>query len=41
MSVREYEQYAANTLPLNIFTYYASGSKDVVTLRENFAAYNR
>eukprot|EP01084_Bolivina_argentea_P302689 522518_1 len=41
VSVREYEEYAAKTLPKNIFTYYASGSKDVVTLRDNFAAYNR
>ncbi len=41
MSLREYEKHAAKTLPINIFTYYASGSKDVVTLRENITAYNR
>ncbi len=41
VSVREYEKHAVKTLPKNAFTYYASGARDVFTLRENITAYNR
>ncbi|KAJ1425269.1 FMN-dependent dehydrogenase-domain-containing protein, partial [Ochromonadaceae sp. CCMP2298] len=36
-----YERYAKNNLPRNAHDYYASGSNDMITLRENRAAYSR
>lgn len=41
VNVREYEKFAEKTLPLNAWSYYSSGANDMVTLRENRAAYNR
>lgn len=35
VNVREFEAYAAATLPKNAFNYYASGANDMITLREN------
>jgi isopentenyl diphosphate isomerase/L-lactate dehydrogenase-like FMN-dependent dehydrogenase len=35
VSVREYEAHAQQFLPKNAFDYYASGSNDMVSLREN------
>mmetsp|Transcript_11461 Transcript_11461/g.14942 ORF Transcript_11461/g.14942 Transcript_11461/m.14942 type:complete len:391 (-) Transcript_11461:487-1659(-) len=41
VNVREYEAHAKEHLPKNAFDYYASGANDMVTLRENRAAYQR
>lgn len=41
VNVAEYERYAKNTLPRNAFGYYASGSNDMITLRENRDAFAR
>jgi len=41
VNLREYEAYAKEYLPKNAFDYYASGANDMVTLRENRAAYMR
>ena len=41
VNVAEYERYAKNVLPRNAHDYYASGSNDMITLRENRSAYNR
>lgn len=41
VNVAEYERYAESTLPKNAFGYYASGSNDMITLRENRAAFSR
>jgi len=41
VNVAEYEKYAQSVLPKNAFDYYASGSNDMITLRENRAAFNR
>lgn len=41
VNVREYERHAELMLPKNAFDYYASGANDMVTLRENRAAFNR
>jgi len=40
-NVWEYEAYAKATLPKNAFDYYSSGANDMITLRENRAAFNR
>ena len=41
VNVAEYERYAKNTLPRNAHDYYASGSNDMITLRENRDAFAR
>jgi len=41
INVAEYERYAKNTLPRNAHDYYASGSNDMITLRENRDAFAR
>ena len=41
VNLAEYEKYAKNTLPRNAHDYYASGSNDMITLRENRNAYSR
>ena len=41
VNVAEYEAYAAATLPRNAHGYYASGANDMITLRENRAAFSR
>ena len=41
VNLAEYERYAKNTLPRNTHDYYASGSNDMITLRENRNAYSR
>ena len=42
VNLAEYERYAKNnTLPRNAHDYYASGSNDMITLRENRNAYSR
>ncbi|CAM9814334.1 unnamed protein product [Chrysoparadoxa australica] len=41
LNVREFEKHAELMLPKNAFDYYASGSNDMITLRENRAAFNR
>ena len=41
LNLAEYERAAKNTLPRNAHDYYASGSNDMITLRENRAAYSR
>ncbi len=41
ISIRELEVLARDTLPTAAFDYYASGSHDEITLRENVAAYER
>lgn len=41
VNVAEYERYAKSTLPKNAFGYYASGSNDMITLRENRDAFAR
>lgn len=41
VNIREYEAYAKATLPKNAFDYYASGANDMITLRENRAAFER
>lgn len=37
----EYERYAKDNLPRNAHDYYASGSNDMITLRENRDAFSR
>ena len=37
----EFERYAKSVLPRNAHDYYASGSNDMITLRENREAYSR
>ena len=39
--MREYEKHAELMLSKNVFDYYASGSLDMITLRENRAAFSR
>jgi (S)-2-hydroxy-acid oxidase len=41
INLAEYERYAQSYLPRNVNDYYASGSNDMITLRENRAAYTR
>jgi (S)-2-hydroxy-acid oxidase len=41
VNVAEYERAAKNTLPKNAHDYYASGSNDMITLRENRDAFSR
>ena len=41
VNVAEYERYAQSVLPKNAFDYYASGSNDMITLRENRDAFAR
>jgi len=41
VNIAEYERYAQSTLPRNAFGYYASGSNDMITLRENREAFGR
>ena len=41
INVAEYERYAKNTLSKNAHDYYASGSNDMITLRENRDAFAR
>ncbi|CAM9528053.1 unnamed protein product [Heterosigma akashiwo] len=41
VNVREYEAHAAEYMPKNVFDYFASGANDMITLRENRAAYQR
>jgi (S)-2-hydroxy-acid oxidase len=41
VNVAEYERYAKSTLSKNAHGYYASGSNDMITLRENRSAYSR
>lgn len=41
VNLAEYERYMKNTLPRNAHDYYASGSNDMITLRENRAAFSR
>eukprot|EP00606_Chrysophyceae_sp_TOSAG23-5_P001434 GSChrysophyteH2.ASY1.ANO1.1300.1 assembled CDS len=41
INVAEYERYAKSTLPKNAHDYYASGSNDMITLRENRDAFAR
>ncbi len=37
----EFERYAKSVLPRNAHDYYASGSNDMITLRENREAFSR
>lgn len=41
VNIAEYEKHAQSKLPKNAFDYYASGSNDMITLRENRAAFSR
>lgn len=41
LNVAEYERYAKEVLPKNAHDYYASGSNDMITLRENRDAFSR
>jgi (S)-2-hydroxy-acid oxidase len=41
VNIAEYERYAKSVLPRNAHDYYASGSNDMVTLRENRSAFSR
>lgn len=41
VNVWEYEKHAAMKLDKNAFDYYASGANDMITLRENRAAFTR
>lgn len=41
VNVWEYEAFAKAMLPKNAFDYYSSGANDMITLRENRAAFNR
>ena len=41
MNVAEYEAYAKDNMPRIIHGYYASGANDMITLRENRAAFSR
>lgn len=40
-NIAEYERYAQYILPRNAWGYYASGSNDMITLRENREAFTR
>jgi len=40
-NVAEFERYAQSVLPRNAWGYYASGSNDMITLRENREAFSR
>jgi (S)-2-hydroxy-acid oxidase len=41
VNLSEFERYAKHTLPRNAHDYYASGSNDMITLRENRDAFTR
>jgi (S)-2-hydroxy-acid oxidase len=41
VNVAEYERYAQDYMPRNAHGYYASGSNDMITLRENRDAFAR
>ena len=41
VNIAEYEKHAMSKLPKNAFDYYASGANDMITLRENRAAFSR
>ena len=41
VNVAEYEAYAKDNMPRIIHGYYASGANDMITLRENRAAFSR
>lgn len=41
VNIREFEAYANKTLPKNAYDYYSSGANDMITLRENRAAFER
>ena len=41
INIAHYEALARNYLPRNAFDYYASGANDMITLKENRAAYSR
>ena len=41
VNVAEYERYAKDYMPRNAHGYYASGSNDMITLRENRDAFAR
>lgn len=41
VNISEYERYAKDNLPRNAHDYYASGSNDMITLRENREAFSR
>jgi len=41
VNVAEFERYAKSVLPRNAHDYYASGSNDMITLRENREAFSR
>jgi (S)-2-hydroxy-acid oxidase len=41
LNIAEYERFARDTLPRNAFDYFASGSNDMITLRENRNAFTR
>ena len=41
VNIAEMERHAQSKLPKNAWDYYASGSNDMITLRENRAAFNR
>lgn len=40
-NIAEFERYAESVLPRNAWGYYASGSNDMITLRENRTAFSR
>jgi (S)-2-hydroxy-acid oxidase len=41
VNISEYERFAQSILPRNAWGYYASGSNDMITLRENRDAFTR
>uniref|UniRef100_A0A7R9UGG8 FMN hydroxy acid dehydrogenase domain-containing protein n=1 Tax=Pinguiococcus pyrenoidosus TaxID=172671 RepID=A0A7R9UGG8_9STRA len=41
VNLKEYEAFAKNNMPRNAWDYYASGALDMITLRENRAAWGR
>uniref|UniRef100_A0A7S1UI71 FMN hydroxy acid dehydrogenase domain-containing protein n=1 Tax=Phaeomonas parva TaxID=124430 RepID=A0A7S1UI71_9STRA len=41
VNLKEFEAYAKNNMPRNAWDYYASGALDMITLRENRAAWGR
>lgn len=41
LNVAEFEKFAHDNLPRNAYDYYASGANDMITLRENRAAFSR
>ncbi len=41
MNLTEFEAYAKQTLTNNAHGYYSSGANDMITLRENRAAFSR